>query len=92
MSERISKFLEKDFEERKTLYKTVKKIYEIRSKVVHGATYKAQKTTELSGLIVEAGEICRRVLKYAVTKVEEENFFDKSKDDLDTYFMDLILR
>ena len=92
LSERISKFLETDLEKRKTLYKTIKKIYEIRSKVVHGATYKAQKTEELSALVNEADVICRRIMIYAFTTSEDENIFDKSRDDLDSFFIDLILK
>lgn len=92
LSERVAKFLETELEKRKEVYRSVKKIYEIRSKVVHGATFKPQKTEELSGLIKEADQICRRVMIYALTKAEKENIFEKTKDNLDKYFLELVLR
>ncbi|TKK65421.1 hypothetical protein FC093_20130 [Ilyomonas limi] len=92
LSERVSKFLEKELEPRKTIYKNVKKIYDIRSKVVHGATYKSNKVEELSESVKQADEICRRIMIYALTTNEVDNIFDKSREDLETYFLDLILR
>lgn len=92
LSERISKFLEAELESRKSLYKAVKKIYEIRSKVVHGASYKSQKADELANLVMQADEICRRVMTYAIITPEEESIFDKTKEDLEMYFVELILK
>ena len=92
LSERVSKFLETALSERKEIYKSVKKIYEVRSKVVHGATFKSQKTTELCDIIQRADQICRRVMVYALTTKEDDNIFDKSREDLDVFFLDLILQ
>lgn len=91
LSERISKFLESQAEQRKALYRIVKRVYDIRSKVVHGATYKPQKEDELAGLIKQADDICRRVMIYAFTTPEGENIFHKSREDLEEYFIDLVL-
>lgn len=44
ISVRISKFLEEDFETRKTLYKHIKQIYHIRSSIVHGDSPSFDKT------------------------------------------------
>lgn len=92
LSERVSKFLETEISARKEIYRSVKRIYEIRSKVVHGATFKSQKTTELCNIVQQADRICRRVMVYALTTKEDENIFDKSPEELDLFFLDLILK
>lgn len=91
LSERIAKFLEKDLDKRVEIYKTVKKIYEIRSKVVHGATIRPAKLDELSKIVKEADEICRRIMIYAFTVPNGENIFEKSREHLDQFFSELIL-
>jgi len=91
LSERIAKFLEKDLNKRTEIYKSVKKIYEIRSKVVHGATIRPAKLEELSTIVKEADEICRRIMVYAFTVPNGENIFEKSRESLDQYFSELIL-
>lgn len=92
LSERVAKFLEVDLEARKEIYKSVKKIYEVRSKVVHGATFKSQKMEELCDFVSKADNICRRVMVYALTTIEDKNIFDMSKESLDSYFLELALK
>ncbi len=91
LSERIAKFLGKDLEERKKLYKTVKKIYEIRSKVVHGATYKPNKVESLTEIVQGADEVCRKVITYAYSS-ENENIFEMNNEALDSFFIELALK
>lgn len=90
LSERIAKFLEKDLDKRKIIYKSVKKIYEVRSKVVHGSTFREAKTDEIVEIIKDADEICRRILTY-IYSTADENIFEKSKENLDLFFTELIL-
>lgn len=89
LSERISKYLESDLEKRIVLYKNIKKIYDLRSKIVHGSIYKSNKVEELSNLVGISDEICRRILVLALSK---ETIFEKNKEELDQYFTELILK
>lgn len=91
LAERISKFLENNLDKRIEIYKSIKKIYELRSKVAHGASIKENKTTELIPLITCADNICRRIMQYGYVTPEEGNIFSKSKEDLDKYFLELVL-
>ncbi len=88
MSERIAFFLEENREKRRILFKRIKKIYKIRSNIVHG--------TDVSKIIndrsTELSEDLERIVQSVVKKViinpqlcetfsgkhsKREEFFDK---------------
>ena len=75
-----------------TTYKMMKKIYDVRSKVVHGALHTFKKTEELLSIVQTADAICRRVMLYAFTTADEDNIFIMENDRLDDYFLRLVLK
>ena len=92
LAERVAKFIESNLENRVSTYKMMKKIYDVRSKVVHGALHTFKKTEELLPIVQTADAICRRVMLYAFTTADEENIFRMENDRLDDYFLRLILK
>ncbi len=91
LSERVSKFLRENLRERIELYKTLKKLYNLRSKVVHGANYKVPGENELTTLVETADLISREIMAYCLS-TREDNIFEKSVEDLNNYFLTLSLQ
>jgi len=91
LAERVAKFLERDKENRKQLYRLIKKLYDMRSKVVHGASFKLSKSTELEELTIKCDDICRRIMVKIFESYEDENIFGKPQEEIEDYFLNLIL-
>lgn len=72
IAERIAFFLEKDPENRYSLFKLIKDIYSIRSEVVHGSFIDRKKYHRLEYYSVNVESIARRIL----TKILASKYFD----------------
>jgi len=88
LSARISRFIKDDYDERKKLYLDFKKIYGIRSKIVHGESIspkslKQVKVESIHGLIQKTDELLRESIKEFIDVVnrdaeyKHEEFLDK---------------
>jgi hypothetical protein len=91
LSERVSRYLEKDLEKRKQIFRLIKKSYEMRSKVIHGAALKENKTKELEELIKQVDNLCRKIMVSVILSDEGENIFEKSQEEIEHFFLELIL-
>jgi len=91
LSERISLFIGTNKKERIELYKTLKSSYHIRSKVIHGGSFKNGQIVEMRILIRKMDEICRKVLTSSLSAPENENIFDLNNEELDEFFMKKIM-
>ena len=91
LSERIACFIASEKEDRKFYYKLIKNAYNIRSKVVHGATFKDQKLEEINSVVVEIDSLCRRLTIYSLETPKDNNVFYYENNSFDEYFIDLIL-
>ncbi len=91
LSERIARFLAEDKEQRIKIFKLVKKAYDVRSKVVHGTTFKSVKIDEINSVIREVDELCRKVINIALEKGEDSNVFLWENDKFENYFLELIM-
>jgi len=91
LAERVAHFLSVDKIKRINLFKLMKKAYEVRSKVVHGGTFKPEKIKEIETLIIEVDKICRQIMIYAFTRPDPDNIFNWSNENHEAYFLDLIM-
>jgi hypothetical protein len=91
LSERVSRYLAKELTERKSIYRLVKKAYEMRSKVVHGASFKISKIPELVSITCQSDDLCRRLMRDILECDYDSCIFTKSQDDIEEFFLDLIL-
>ena len=89
LSERIAKFLRTDLNDRIQIYQTIKKIYDLRSRVGHGSISKI-KAEELNSLLINADNISREIMAYALS-TEGGNIFNLSQEEHANYFLNLIL-
>lgn len=90
LSERVALFLSKNKEDRIHIFKILKQAYSFRSKVVHGDRFKTDKIKELTMIVQETDEICRKVMNYAFN-TKEYNVFDLGRDKHEEYFIDLLM-
>ena len=91
LSERVAVFLEEDKEKRIECFKNVKDLYKIRSSVVHGSFIGVKSLKELRKYARIADDVCRKVMKIALDDDDKKNVFIKEDDELDDYFLDLIM-
>jgi hypothetical protein len=91
LSERIAFFLSDHPEKRLSIYKTIKKIYGVRSSVLHGSRLKDKVSKEL----VELSEFCdltlRALLFYAYFTEPDINVFGFSQEKFEDHFLNLIM-
>ncbi len=87
LAERIACFLYKNANERLLIYRKLKNAYNLRSKVVHGATIKANKIDE----VTEASEFCDTTLREIIYRILTEEgvrpMFDKNPEAFDEYML-----
>jgi len=91
LSERVSRFLKKTQGERIEIFKIIKQSYNIRSKVVHGESFKDGQVTEMEKVVVELDNICREIMDYSLKIEKETNVFYKNNEDMERYFLELIM-
>lgn len=91
LSERVSRFLRDTKEERVKTYKTIKQCYNIRSKVVHGGSFKEGQIKEMEEVVIDLDNICREIMVYSLLTEIETNIFYKSNEEMEKYFLELIM-
>lgn len=91
LAERVAHFLSTNKAERIVIFKFIKKAYDIRSKIVHGATIKDNHIDGLESLLIEMDNTCRKIINYAFSKSDKENVFGWSNEKHEEYFLDLIM-
>jgi hypothetical protein len=97
LSEIVAFFLSNDFDERRSIYKTMQTSYDIRSSVVHGdgiqSRFLKNEAKLLIDTAVETDEILRRCFRKILrSKDLYELFTNKSKEELSEYFQNLIFK
>lgn len=93
LAERIALFLEDSFESRKKLFQTVKKLYSVRSTVVHGDTFSSPgRIRDMTNVSREADDLVRRVLRRIMADARLRALFEGSREAREEYFIDLALR
>jgi len=89
LSQRVACYLGNTKAERISLFQAMKRAYSVRSKVVHGDTLQAKLETEMVNVSKEVDEIVRRLFVRIVSDDKERALFEKSKEDLESYFIQL---
>lgn len=98
VSERASLLIGNNLEERKSIYKQIKEIYELRSSVLHGSTLGKKSRNRLEEISQNADSILRRIYRKINATKDLDKFYrdppPKNEGDpqtLDDYFLDRIL-
>ncbi|MEO6287539.1 MAG: hypothetical protein ABIN80_23340 [Dyadobacter sp.] len=91
VSERVSYFIGNSPEERIELFKKTKKLYDVRSKFVHGQSIKSA-IKDLSILSIEIDEILRRIFRKLIENKEVVDIFLGNQKMLDEYYLKMIFR
>lgn len=89
VSERTAHFIGKTPQERMELYRKVKKLYDVRSKFVHGQSIKPS-IRDLGTLSVEIDEILRRIFRKLIDNQEIADLFQGNQNKLDEYYVKMI--
>lgn len=89
VSERAAYFIGTDAEERIGLFRKIKKLYDVRSKFVHGQSIKPS-IKELSELSVEIDEVLRRIFRKLIDNKEVADLFLGNQKVLDEYYLNMI--
>lgn len=97
LAEIIGIILGKDREEKLKIYRDIQKAYDLRSAVVHGDSIPSRYSKQEYQLLKETASNCDYYLReiYKRFKTDEDlfkTFAEKSKEDLQSYFMDLIFK
>lgn len=81
-AQRAAMYLGKNSEQKKSIFEFMKKIYEVRSKIVHGNTPKLPKKSDGS-IYATLGDVCddlEEYLRQTIKKIIHENDFQLIKD------------
>ncbi|KQS27019.1 HEPN domain-containing protein [Dyadobacter sp. Leaf189] len=89
VSERASHFIGSSPEERIELFKKIKKLYDVRSKFVHGQSIKSA-IKDLSLLSIEIDEILRRIFRKLIDNKGIVDTFLGNQNRLDEYYLKMI--
>lgn len=92
LAERVALFLGDTFEERKRLFDRVKRLYSVRSKVVHGDVFSEKKTKSVGAISQDADDLLRRVMRRILVSEELCELFEGTPESKEEYFVDLVLR
>ena len=91
LSERLAFFLCSDPRDRISLYKTIKKAYGVRSKVVHGDFVSKSQIKDLVTISRVCDDSARKVLRRILNNEELSQMFDKGNNqELDTFMLENI--
>jgi hypothetical protein len=93
LAERIACFLEKDLENRISVFHTIKKAYAIRSRIVHGSRGSSKLGEQLREVSVSCDNLIRRILVRILEEPSLQEYFQKaiSDKDIEKYFDYLVL-
>ena len=93
LSQRVAFFLGDTSDERKEIFRTMKRAYGIRSKIVHGGTLSPKWEDELEQVSIEIDALVRRIfVKILGDKELFHRFEQRKEDELNDYFLDLIFQ
>jgi hypothetical protein len=97
LSETVAFFLSKDFENRKSTYKTIQNAYDIRSSVIHGDGIQSKFLKEGAKILKETAVGTDDILRKCFLKILESEelyqlFTEKSKTEISEYFQNLIFQ
>ncbi len=91
LSERVAVFLRDKPTERLSLFKEMKRAYNVRSKIVHGDVLAPATISSLAGVCLMCDEAARQTVHKVVSSAELTKLFDESGNDvLDSYMMNLV--
>ena len=92
LAERVALFLGRTFEERKQLFNCVKRLYSVRSKVVHGDVFSKASLRRLREISLEADNLLRQILRLILDSEELCALFEGTKEAREEYLIDLVLQ
>ncbi len=92
LAERVALFLGHTFAERKQLFNRVKRLYSVRSRVVHGDVLGRTSSARLSEISADADDLLRQLLRLILNSNEFCELFEGSKEAREEYFVDLVLQ
>jgi hypothetical protein len=90
LAERMALFLSADAVERTEIYRQVKRLYKIRSKVVHGDVLRQAKRDEFVEASLECDELVRRAIQRAAHDRDAQAALARGNEELDKYFLRLL--
>jgi hypothetical protein len=91
LSERISFFLARNKSERHQIYKDVKDAYNVRSKIVHGATLSAQKISQLPEISCRCDSHIRQLMILILTNSALNEIFKQPNGKFDETLIKMIM-
>ena len=91
LSERIAFFLGEDASSRRTIYGIIRNAYKIRSKVVHGDPVAAKDIEKARNTSNEVDQIVRQIGLKILRDSELKARFNGKKEDLEQYFLGLVI-
>lgn len=90
LSERVAYFVG-DKNTRLEIYRTIKKAYSIRSKLMHGSSIDQKLINEMPNVSIQTDNILRSVFLKIINDVNILELFDSPSNKIDEYFEKLIL-
>ena len=91
LAERVAFFLEKDGGSRYQTYRALKRIYDFRSRIVHGGTIKHSVLDDLRNSAAICDDLIRRSLQKILGKKSFMDIFEGNPKELDDFFLRLCL-
>jgi hypothetical protein len=91
LAERIAFFIGTDSQERHDLFSKIKEAYGIRSKILHGELLTSSKIDKLYDISKNCDDLLRTVLFKLLSNKDLSDIFSSPKNELDDYFLKLIL-
>lgn len=92
LSERIAFFLSQYDHVKMDVYKTIKKAYSIRSKLVHGDTLNNKLIGDLPDICFQCDEYLRKIVMAILEDKRLLEIFESNNQNVENYFNTLILQ
>ena len=91
LSERVAFFLRREPTERLAVYKSLRRAYDIRSKVVHGSVMSEKKQKEVPEVASEIDELLRQLILRLISDEASRRVFDMEDTKFEDYFARLTI-
>lgn len=91
LSERIAVFLHHNHEDRINAYQSLKRAYELRSRIVHGSTTTQTSTKNPADIASQCESMAREVITKIISNDEIFDVFNKSNDFLGRVMLNMVL-
>lgn len=91
LSERIAVFLHSDADQRLTTYQSIKRAYELRSRIVHGSTTTQAASKNPAVIALDCDNIARQVVKKIIENDTIFEIFNRSNDQLNSAMLAMVL-